>query len=283
MNRKVSLSVCLVLVCLSLISNAFAQVPEIISYQGVLSDNGGILLTGHHDLTVRIYNQQTGGSPIWSENHTNTPVSNGVFNLQLGSVTAFNDSVDFSVPYWLGISINGGTELTPRTQFTSVGTALMAKNSLNNGVPTGMIAPFAMPTVPVNWLACNGQAVSRTTYAALFAVIGTMYGQGDGSTTFNLPDYRGYFLRGWDNGAGRDTDAASRTNRGDGTGGDNIGSKQEDAFKSHNHTYQKYNNLLAGMSGQGAGWAFKSTQNSGDTGGSETRPKNISVQYCIKY
>ena len=53
-------------------------------------------------------------------------------------------------------------------------------------VPTGMISAFH--TVPEGWLQCNGAAVSRTTYAALFAVVGTKYGSGDGSTTFNLPN-----------------------------------------------------------------------------------------------
>ena len=58
-------------------------------------------------------------------------------------------------------------------------------------MPTGSIIPFAGKTAPEGWLFCQGQAVSRTTYAQLFAVIGTTYGSGDGSTTFNVPDLRG--------------------------------------------------------------------------------------------
>ena len=61
-------------------------------------------------------------------------------------------------------------------------------------VPTGMISAFH--TVPEGWLQCNGAAVSRTTYAALFAVIGTKYGSGNGSTTFNLPNLHHKFLEG---------------------------------------------------------------------------------------
>ena len=61
-------------------------------------------------------------------------------------------------------------------------------------VPTGMISAFH--TVPKGWLQCNGAAVSRTTYAALFAVIGTKYGSGDGSTTFNLPNLHHKFIEG---------------------------------------------------------------------------------------
>lgn len=57
--------------------------------------------------------------------------------------------------------------------------------------PVGTISPFARPTAPTGWLLCDGSAVSRTTYADLFSVIGTTYGNGDGLTTFNLPDLRG--------------------------------------------------------------------------------------------
>jgi microcystin-dependent protein len=63
--------------------------------------------------------------------------------------------------------------------------------------PSGMVCHFGNTTPPTGWLQCNGAAVSRATYAALFTAIGTVYGSGDGSTTFNLPDARGMFLRGW--------------------------------------------------------------------------------------
>lgn len=63
-------------------------------------------------------------------------------------------------------------------------------------IPAGSVAPFSGSVVPDGWLLCDGSAVSRTTYATLFAALSTAHGQGDGSTTFNLPDYRGQFLRG---------------------------------------------------------------------------------------
>jgi microcystin-dependent protein len=63
-------------------------------------------------------------------------------------------------------------------------------------IPAGTIAPFGGGTVPTGWLLCDGSAVSRTTYAGLFAVLSTSNGSGDGSTTFNLPDLQGKFLRG---------------------------------------------------------------------------------------
>ncbi|MEZ0190758.1 phage tail protein [Ralstonia solanacearum] len=69
----------------------------------------------------------------------------------------------------------------------------------------GLIAYFARSTAPNGWLKANGAAVSRTTYAALFTEIGTTFGAGDGANTFNLPDLRGEFLRGWDDGRGVDS------------------------------------------------------------------------------
>lgn len=72
-------------------------------------------------------------------------------------------------------------------------------------VPAGAVAYFAMSAAPSGWLKANGAAVSRTVYAALFAAIGTTFGVGDGATTFMLPDLRGEFLRGWDDGRGVDT------------------------------------------------------------------------------
>lgn len=64
-------------------------------------------------------------------------------------------------------------------------------DSGGGGLPTGAMVPWSANTPPVGWLECNGQAVSRTTYADLFAMIGIYYGAGDGSTTFNIPDLRG--------------------------------------------------------------------------------------------
>src|SRR5690606_10883022 len=67
-------------------------------------------------------------------------------------------------------------------------------------IPTGAIMPYAGAAEPAGWLFCDGRAVSRTTYAALFAVIGTTYGAGDGSTTFNLPNLKGRVPVGLDTG-----------------------------------------------------------------------------------
>lgn len=88
-------------------------------------------------------------------------------------------------------------------------------------VPTGSVSPFAGTSEPTGWLFCYGQAISRTTYAALFAAIGTTYGSGDGSTTFNLPDMRGRVVAGQDDMGG--TSANRLTNQTGGLNGDTLG------------------------------------------------------------
>ncbi len=152
-----------------------------------------------------------------------------------------------------------------------------------SAIPTGTVIAWLTGTPPTGTLECDGSAISRTTYATLFGVLGTTYGNGDGSTTFNLPDLRGYFLRGFDNGAGNDPDAASRTDRGDGTTGDNVGTKQADELKSHTHTYGNSADNIGAASGTGVKDAENSNSfTSGATGGNETRPKNVAVMFCIK-
>lgn len=78
-------------------------------------------------------------------------------------------------------------------------------------LPTGSVIPFAGKTAPTGWLMCQGQAVSRTTYAQLFSVIGTTFGSGDGSTTFNLPDLRGRVAVGVDSDANFGSTAGEKT------------------------------------------------------------------------
>lgn len=94
-----------------------------------------------------------------------------------------------------------------------------ASDELN--LPAGVVLPFAGASAPSGWLLAYGQAVSRTTYADLFAVIGTTYGSGDGSTTFNLPDYRGRVAAGKDNMGG--SSALRLTSAGSGVDGSTLG------------------------------------------------------------
>jgi microcystin-dependent protein len=157
--------------------------------------------------------------------------------------------------------------------------------------PPGALVPFGMASVPTGWLLCDGRAVLRATYAALYAAIGTTWGAGDNVSTFNLPDLRGEFLRGSDNGRGVDAGRA-------------IASFQADGLKQHQHYVANYdfnaspagteltnNNTLmvSGNTHAEQGYTLNGSNTvatrglSSETGGPETRPRNIAVLYCIKY
>ena len=94
---------------------------------------------------------------------------------------------------------------------------------------TGMIAPFAMTSAPTGWLTCDGTAVSRTTYSDLFTAIGTTWGSGDGTSTFNVPDLRGAFLRG------TGSHGTSNMANGNDFAGPAVGSFENDSFQGHGH------------------------------------------------
>ena len=103
---------------------------------------------------------------------------------------------------------------------------------------TGMLGEFPAEVtegIATGWLRCNGQAVLRADYPDLFAMLGVIYGPGNGTTNFVLPDYRGRFKRDTDQGAGNDPNADIRTDRGDGTDGDVVGTKQGQGNDAHSH------------------------------------------------
>ena len=118
----------------------------------------------------------------------------------------------------VGTAANNVVQLNGSAQLPAVDGSLLTGVS---GTPTGAVIPYAGTSAPANWLLCFGQAVSRTTYAALFAVVGTTYGVGDGSTTFNLPDLRGRVIAGQDDMGG--TSANRLTGLSGGVDGDILG------------------------------------------------------------
>lgn len=179
-----------------------------------------------------------------------------------------------------------GTPLVPTALFgtntTQVASTAFVQAALAGfgSVPTGFVGHFNGSSAPDGWLKRNGAAVSRVTYSALFAVIGTTYGSGDGSTTFNLPDDRANFDRGLDDGRGVDTSRA-------------LGSEQLDAFQGHQHNAAYQGGGSYGISSASIA-AFSA--NSGNTGGpvsdgtngtprtaAETRPRNRAYLAIIKY
>ena len=149
---------------------------------------------------------------------------------------------------------------------------------IDSGVAVGSVMAHSSLSIPAGYMECTGAAVSRTTFADLFTAIGTTYGVGDGSTTFNIPDLRGEFIRGLDSGAGVDT-------------GRVLGTNQADDFKSHTHT-GKRNGTDYERNGGNQGPDYVGSGQSGtdgqtldlvnNTGGTETRPRNVAMVYIIK-
>lgn len=165
--------------------------------------------------------------------------------------------------------------------------------------PVSAICHFACAKAPLGWLKANGAAVSRTVYAPLFAAIGTTFGQGDGFNTFNLPDLRGEFVRGWDDDRGADlarpfgsTQASQNQAHTHAATAANAG--------SHSHTYMDTDTIFLGTGGFAAGPNYNindretnyQTGSAGlhthaitiaATGGTEARPRNVALLACIKY
>ena len=157
---------------------------------------------------------------------------------------------------------------------------VFSKSETRQMAPAGLIGAFARTTAPTGWLKANGAAVSRTAYSDLFAAIGTTFGAGDGVNTFNLPDLRGEFLRGWDDGRGVDS--------GRSLGSQQAGSSISPFVGSASNVSQVYG---VGMRNT----EYSSTESGYQTykiqAGSEgpvgsnflaVRPRNISLLYCIK-
>ena len=162
----------------------------------------------------------------------------------------------------------------------------------------GAVAPFATASCPSGWLLTDGSAISRTTYAALFSKINTIYGVGNSTTTFNIPDYRGKFLRMIDGGTGRDPDLSTRTAMGTGVLPTNkVGSVQTDATQRFtgavNSSRMQIDSasgafyIISGSSRHDSGLSSNGRLNYNNSlvnrTSSEDRPKNAYVIYCIKY
>lgn len=161
--------------------------------------------------------------------------------------------------------------------------------SANGGVPTGAVMPFAGSSAPTGWALCDGSAISRSTFAALFTAISTTYGVGDGSTTFNLPDLRGRVVAGVDNMGG--TTASRITAGGSGITGTTLGANGGAETNTlttaqlavHSHTYGSNTSAGTGSGNPGVGTGTNSTSSNAGSGTAHnnTQPTLI-LNYIIK-
>ena len=240
-------------------------------------------------------NQDIGGSKTFT----------GLATLKKGAIVADSEG-DFNANQYLQIGSNNvnsyfynkrsGKYLSIRNdgELRYDGKRLLNTDDLLGMVPSGTVLYFAGSAAPAGWLKANGAAVSRTAYAALFAAIGTTYGGGDFRNTFNLPDLRGEFIRGWDDGRGVDTPRP-------------MGSAQVDAVRQHYHGigYISPNNddgafvvrnwttteqqTLQFINGNGnsairtlSASSNLGTTNAIDESAGETRPRNVALLAIIK-
>ncbi len=280
-------------------------VPPLINYQGRLANaDGAPFPTADYELRISLFDAATNGNLVWgpqvfdgslAPGHSGrVPIVQGHFNVMLGP----SDTLGRSILVALGdshrfveVAVSNRPPISPRQRILTTPYAAQA----GNGSPPGSIIAFGGSAIPDGWLLCDGAPVDRFQFGKLFAAIGTNWGHGDGQTTFNLPDLRGYFLRGVDStpSAERDADYAARfaikpggaTNR-------NVGSYQSDALKRHTHSIKR-----VGLNTQAANTqlAITADNNSlgfvdpfdgvvnqaGDSG--ESRPKNAYVNYVIKF
>ena len=158
---------------------------------------------------------------------------------------------------------------------------------LSSTESVGTIKSLGHSVLPAGWLLCDGSAINRTLYGKLFSFIATNWGDGDGSTTYNVPDLRGYFLRGQSSGTGNDPDAGSRYAISGGNTGDMVGSYESHAMQQHYHYYGAFAQRAGGGLGVDQGVNFGTTYITDTVYGAnvsgETRPLNANVTYMIKY
>lgn len=323
----------------NLLTGQSSQVPNLVNYQGFVTDNDGNPLanTTPENKTVefRLYESANGGDELWGETQVVT-VFKGNFSVLLGNgleidsetpsggealANAFNGDSRY-----LGVTLQGESEFSPRQRIVSTAFAFRSKVAesvesstigsleIEDGsisvedlvaevrkqlMPAGTVVAWAgLPAdrtidsnaykgVPDGWLICDGRTVSKTDYPGLFATIGYIHG-GSGNN-FQLPDFRGYFLRGQDSGS-VDPNRTTRTKASvfATTNGLNEGSSQADQNAEHRHQNQSWKNYTVVTGGAIIGKTTRSmslntgSRNTTYSGGDEARPTNKYVWYIIK-
>ena len=288
-NIRLAIIFLAVLFISTTVTTANAGIPHLINYQGKLTKTDGTAYAvGEYKISISVYDQATGGSLVWGPQvFNNTPLVYGHFNVVLGPTdTTSRDIADAfaNANTYLEVKVNNDPPITPRQQILSAPYAVNAENSVNAQnattaanlndrspnwyVPVGTIVAYWGTTAPDGWLICDGSSIPSG-YTSLRAMAGSA-----------TPDLRDRFLRG---------KSSSRA----------IGNYQADSVKSHGHSYWDIffserndyfdgpkislpNNIGSGHSdNDNIGWQMSRTTEV--YGASETRPKNIAVNYIIKY
>lgn len=240
----------------------------------VASNRGGLgarFLRGrarYGDVGVRIYAESNGTATIYL---AMTGFAAAMIDVECFGARLYVDTPVVDAP--TGALVWDSSTHAPLSYFDNAGKLVLPAGIVGAGA-VGEVVFFARPSAPDGYLKANGAGISRTAYSALFAAIGTTFGAGDGTTTFNVPDLRGEFIRAFDEGRGADTGRA-------------FGSWQPDLFRSHTHSTVQmiYNDAIDGVDSV-TRWSYEhhnEARETGVTGGIETRPRNVALLACIKY
>jgi hypothetical protein len=290
-----------------LVTSAFALDVQTV-WQGRLVDAQGNPVVGTHDVHVTLYDDATAtGSPheLFTDLFSGVAFDDGYFTVTLGAGVALPSTVFARPDVWAGVRLDAGSELAPRSELADAPTAAWARGvtvptvpsgcgstvaagslrwtgsaievcdgsawkGVGSGVPVGtVIASMLTPTqfsasVPdaASWVLADGRNVAGTAYATA-----------TGAST--VPDLRGVFLRGKNNG---------RSDGSQNPDGDlALGAYQADQFLSHNHSISGFGTVQLHNAGSSYGTYIQSgTRNTDNTGGNETRARNVTVNHYIK-
>ena len=200
-------------------------------------------------------------------------LSLGIDNYLSSATEESSGVVKLATQYQVNQGVDDHSVVTPRR----------LKNALPvlgvTGNPSGTVISFAGMSAPDGYLICDGSEVNRIDYDVLYSIIGTVYGSGDGSTTFNIPDLRGEFIRGWSRSGGTQKTGVDDDRQ--------FGSSQDQSIQSHSHT------IISGPAStrtdKPGGGSRVEDSTTGTTNpypanlDSETRPRNTAMLYCIKF
>ena len=297
------------------------------NFQSVARDQSGAALASVTvELRVSIYPEGDQASPVYTETHSLPTNIYGIYQLTIGSVSpgSFGDINFAETNYWLLVESRIGTDpfyITSNMELPATAYAKLA-DVAGNSVPPGSVMPFAgeKANIPSGWLYCDGSSYATTgEYAKLYAAIG--YSCGNDGGLFRVPDLRGIFMRGADDGLGADPDADARlAQNAGGNTGDMVGTMQQATINGHLHgvnipsttsadgAHQHEHRNSAGQESTGRYFAygagatvqtpnhvnsnttadgvhshtFDVNGNTEEVGGNEIRPINAGVFYLIK-
>jgi microcystin-dependent protein len=293
----------------------YVAAANVATVGGPSGAGAGVVSTIRYSSTyaVQTYSQVTTAVKSWSRICNNSVWSTWVENLNTGNIlnthipedSTHRWATDALITAWNAAKTHADSAHSPSNaqknsditkaeiEAKLVGELTSHSHAAVPGVLPGAIQFFPTSSAPTGYLKANGAAVSRTTYAALFAAIGTAAGAGDGATTFNVPDLRGEFVRGLDDGRGVDSARVLASAQ----AGQNLShTHTTDSQGAHTHTVPT---ALAGQSGSTAApqriWdsaagtaattssAGAHTHTAAAAGGTEARPRNVALLACIKF